>query len=175
MAAGDASAGSRRGARKRGTPALTAPNKERAEAHGWVERVAEAEGFSRRLAGVRPGGGDEEVVLDLVTPEAAPFAVALVAETLARRGDGARLWVLLPVLPMIGVAIALYRATQRADEYGRIVMLECMALGFGVSMIAAMALGFLGTIGEAWTFGGWLVFGAGMTTWGLALIVRNVD
>ncbi|MCB1226609.1 MAG: hypothetical protein KDK99_12415, partial [Verrucomicrobiales bacterium] len=73
---------------------MTAPNKERAEAHGWVERVAEAEGFSRRLAGVRPGGGDEEVVLDLVTPEAAPFAVALVAETLARRGDGARLWVL---------------------------------------------------------------------------------
>ncbi len=37
---------------------------------------------------------------------------------------GARLWVLLPVLPMIGVAVALYRAVQRADEYGRIVMLE---------------------------------------------------
>ena len=37
-----------------------------------------------------------------------------------------------------------------------------------------MALGFLGMIGVAWTFGGWLVFGAGMTTWGLALIVRNL-
>ena len=101
--------------------------------------------------------------------------LAIVQSAVDATTSGARLWVLMPVLPMIGVAIALYRATQRADEYGRIVMLECMALGFGVSMIAAMALGFLGTIGEAWTFGGWLVFGAGMTTWGLALIVRNVD
>ncbi|MGI9615708.1 MAG: hypothetical protein ACR2QO_22540 [Acidimicrobiales bacterium] len=101
--------------------------------------------------------------------------LAIVQNTVDQNTPGARLWVLVPVLPMIGVAFALYRATQRADEYGRIVMLECMALGFGVSMIAAMALGFLGMIGVAWTFGGWLVFGAGMTTWGLALIVRNLD
>lgn len=101
--------------------------------------------------------------------------LAIVQNTVDETTSGARLLVLLPVLPMIGVAIALYRATQRADEYGRIVMLECMALGFGVSMIAAMALGFLGTIGVAWTFGGWLVFGAGMTTWGLALIIQNLD
>lgn len=101
--------------------------------------------------------------------------LAIVQNAVDETTSGARLWVLLPVLPMIGVAIALYRATQRADEYGRIVMLECMALGFGVSMIAAMALGFLGMIGVAWTFGGWLVFGAGMTTWGLALFVRNLD
>ena len=45
---------------------------------------------------------------------------------------------------MIGVAVALDRAVQRADEHGRIVMLECMALGFGTSMITAMTLGFLG-------------------------------
>lgn len=87
---------------------------------------------------------------------------------------GARLWVLLPVLPMIGVAVALYRAVQRADEYGRIVMLECMALGFGTSMITAMALGFLGGVGVAWTFAGWLVFGVGMTTWGVTLLVRGI-
>ena len=75
--------------------------------------------------------------------------------------SGARLLVLLPVLPMIGVAIALYRAVQRADEYGRIMMLECMALGFGAAMITALALGFLGGVGvgshsetpwEAWQF-----------------------
>jgi hypothetical protein len=87
---------------------------------------------------------------------------------------GARLWVLLPVLPMIGIAVALYRAVQRADEYGRIVMLECMALGFGASMITAMALGFLGGVGVAWTFAGWLVFGVGMTTWSLTLLVRGM-
>lgn len=101
--------------------------------------------------------------------------LAIVQNTVDETTSGARLWILLPVLPMIGVAVALYRATQRADEYGRIVMLECMALGFGASMIAAMALGFLGMIGVAWTNGGWLVFGAGMATWGLALVVRNLD
>ncbi len=101
--------------------------------------------------------------------------LAIVLNLVDETTPGARLWVLLPVLPMIGVAIALYRATQRSDEYGRIVMLECMALGFGVSMIAAMAVGFLGMIDVAWTYGGWLVFGAGMTTWGLALVVRNLD
>lgn len=88
--------------------------------------------------------------------------------------SGARLWVLLPVLPMIGVAFALYRAVQRADEYGRIVMLECMALGFGASMITAMGLGFLGGLGVAWTFGGWLVFCVGMAFWSVALLVRSV-
>jgi hypothetical protein len=88
--------------------------------------------------------------------------------------SGARLWVLLPVLPMIGIAVALYRAVQRADEYGRIVMLECMALGFGASMITAMALGFLGGVGVAWTFGGWLIFGVGMTAWSLTLLIRGI-
>ncbi|MEM7272226.1 MAG: hypothetical protein AAF547_04010 [Actinomycetota bacterium] len=100
--------------------------------------------------------------------------LAIVSNTVDQTTAGARLWVLVPVLPMIGVAVALYRATQRADEYGRIVMLESMALGFGVSMIVAMAVGFLGTIGVAWTFSGWIVFGAGMTTWGLALLGRNL-
>ena len=75
---------------------------------------------------------------------------------------------------MIGVAVAVYRAVQRTDEYGRIVMLESMALGFGAAMVAALGLGFLGIVGVAWTFGGWLVFGAGMMTWGLVLLVRGI-
>jgi hypothetical protein len=109
-------------------------------------------------------------------PAIALFAILQVAVEINVDANtpGARLWVLLPVLPMIGVAVALYRAVQRADEYGRIVMLECMALGFGTSMITAMALGFLGGVGVAWTFAGWLVFGVGMTTWGVALLVRGI-
>lgn len=109
-------------------------------------------------------------------PAIALFGIllAIVEITVDPDTPRARLWVLLPVLPMIGVAVALYRAVQRADEYGRIVMLECMALGFGTSMITAMALGFLGGVGVAWTFGGWLVFGVGMTTWGLTLLVRGI-
>lgn len=102
------------------------------------------------------------------------IVLAIVETTVDANTSGARLWVLLPVVPMIGVAIALYRAVQRADEYGRIVMLECMALGFGVSMIVAMALGFLGGIGVAWTYGGWLVFGAGMTAWSGTLLIRGM-
>ena len=101
-------------------------------------------------------------------------ALAIVSTTVDANTSGARLWVLVPVIPMIGVAFALYRAVQRADEYGRIVMLECMALGFGASMIASMALGFLGGIGVAWTFGGWLVFGIGMTAWSGTLLFRGV-
>ncbi|MCB0980289.1 MAG: hypothetical protein H6513_09290 [Acidimicrobiaceae bacterium] len=100
--------------------------------------------------------------------------LAVVLNTVDEQTYGARLWVLLPVLPMIGVAVALYRAVQRADEYGRVVLLECMALGFGAAMVASLALGFLGIIGEAWTFGGWLVFGIGMTTWTGSLLVRNL-
>lgn len=100
--------------------------------------------------------------------------LAIVEVRVDESTSGARLWVLLPVLPMIGVAVALYRAVQRADEYGRVVMLECMALGFGVSMVVAMGLGFLGGIGVAWTAGGWLVFGAGMATWSLALLGRGL-
>lgn len=109
-------------------------------------------------------------------PAIATFGVvlAIVLNTVDENTSGAQLWALLPVVPMVGVAVALCRAVQRADEYGRIVMLECMALGFGVSMIVAMALGFLTTIGEVPTFGGWLVFGAGMTTWSGTLIIRGM-
>jgi hypothetical protein len=109
-------------------------------------------------------------------PAIAIFGIllAVVEVSVDQNTSGARLWVMLPVLPMIGVAVALHRAVQRADEYGRIVMLECMALGFGVAMVTAMWLGFLGGIGVAWTFGGWLVFGAGMATWSLTLLVRGI-
>ncbi|MFK8025039.1 MAG: hypothetical protein AB8G26_13855 [Ilumatobacter sp.] len=100
--------------------------------------------------------------------------LAIVETTVDANTSGARVWVLLPVVPMIGVAVALYRAVQRGDEYGRVVMLECMALGFGVSMIVAMALGFLGGIGVTPAYGGWLVFGAGMTAWSGTLLIRGM-
>lgn len=100
--------------------------------------------------------------------------LAIVETQVDANTTGARIWVLLPVIPMIGVAVALYRAVQRADEYGRMVMLECMALGFGVSMIVAMGLGFLGGIGVAPTYGAWIVFGAGMIAWTGTLLVRGL-
>lgn len=100
--------------------------------------------------------------------------LAIVQTTVDANTSGAHFWVLLPVLPMIGVAVALYRAVQRADEYGRMVMLECMAIGFGVSMIVAMAFGYLGGIGVTPTFGAWIVFGAGMIAWTGSLLVHGM-
>lgn len=109
-------------------------------------------------------------------PAIACFGIlqAIVEITVDANTSGARLWVLLPVLPLIGVAVALYRAVQRADEYGRIVMLECMALGFGAAMIVSVALGFLAGVGATWTFSGWLVFGAGTATWSGSLLIRGL-
>lgn len=109
-------------------------------------------------------------------PLIATFGVlqAVVETTVDSTTSGARLWVLLPVLPMIGIAFALYRAVQRSDEYGRIVMLECLALGFGASMITAMGVGFLGGLGVVWTFGGWLVFSVGMAVWSGSLLIRGI-
>lgn len=99
---------------------------------------------------------------------------AAVETTVDLDTSGARLWVLLLVFPMIGVPVALYRAVQRPDKYGRMIMLGCMTLGFGVAMTTAMALGFLGGTGVAWTFGGWLVLGTGMSTWGTTMLVRAI-
>lgn len=109
-------------------------------------------------------------------PALACFGVlqAIVEITVDETTSGASLWVLFPVLPLVGIAVALFRAVQRADEYGRIVMLECMAIGFGVAMIVAVGLGFLGGIGQHWSFGGWLVFGSGMTAWSGTLLVRGL-
>ena len=43
------------------------------------------------------------------------IVLAIVLTTVDEQTSGARLWVLLPVLPMIGVAVALFRAVQRAE------------------------------------------------------------
>lgn len=136
-------------------------------------------GTGRENRGPRLSAADKDMrnsYLREFIPAIACFGIllAIVEVTVDENTSGARLWVLLPVLPMIGIAVALYRAVQRADEYGRIVMLECMALGFGVAMIVAMGLGFLGGVGATWTYGGWVVFGAGMTAWSVALLVRGL-
>ena len=94
--------------------------------------------------------------------------IAIVSGTVDEDTPAAEAWILLPLLPLIAVALAVYRSVQRADEYARLLQLEAMALAFGASMIAALALGLLGIVGVALSYGGWLVFAAGMATWGLA-------
>lgn len=85
----------------------------------------------------------------------------------------ARYWYLLPVLPMIAMGFALFRSLQRADEYTRLIQLEAMGLGFAGALLASLVMGFLGVAGVSTTYAGWLIFGVGMGTWGLAFGLRG--
>lgn len=109
-------------------------------------------------------------------PAIASYVVVLIVVLSLVEQDtpGAKFWLLLPVVPVLGVALAIYRSLQRADEYIRLIQLEAMALGFGAAVLASVILGFLGVAGVALSYGGWLVFAAAMSTWGLALGLRGL-
>lgn len=102
-------------------------------------------------------------------PAMVGYVVLIFAISAFVDGDttGAELWVLLPLLPLIGAAVAIYRSVQRADEYARLLQLQAMALAFGASMLATLALALLDTVDAAPSWGPWLVFGVGMVTWGV--------
>ena len=76
-------------------------------------------------------------------------------------------WALVPVLPSIGMVIALVRHLRRCDEYQRHLLLLGLSAGFGTAMLASITLGWLGVAGLVVPMGHWIVFGAGMTVWGL--------
>ncbi|MEM9890287.1 MAG: hypothetical protein AAF962_05445 [Actinomycetota bacterium] len=80
---------------------------------------------------------------------------------------------LLPVLPMVWVAIAVYRSIRRADEYGRLLQYESMALAFGVMIITSLVFGFLGMVVDGIGWAPWVIFALGMTTWGVTLGHRS--
>lgn len=73
----------------------------------------------------------------------------------------------LPAVPVAMAAWAVYRSVKRVDEFGRMVQVNGMALGFGVSMVGLVVLGLLATIDITPTVGPWIVFGLGMLTWAL--------
>ena len=79
----------------------------------------------------------------------------------------------LPVVPLLWVAVAVYRSYRRSDEYHRTVQAESMALSFGVAMIGSLVFGFLG-MAEAVhpAVGPWVVFGLAMITWLTGVGVR---
>lgn len=101
------------------------------------------------------------------------IVLAVVLSVVDENTSGARVWILLPVVPLALVAVAVYRSVQRADEYSRLLQLESMALGFGASILTALVFGFLGVVGVALTWSGWIVFAAGMLTWGLSLAYQG--
>ena len=75
------------------------------------------------------------------------------------------LWAVLPVLPALGVVRAVLRHARRVDEYQQRLLFEGIGLGFALSMVAAVTLGFLGIAGLDVRLGGWAVYVVGMLGW----------
>lgn len=98
------------------------------------------------------------------------LALSLVGDEVDSVGE----WVLLmlPVVPALWGIRAVVRHLRRIDEYQRFLQLEAMAAGFGVAMVTAITLGFVGVGGAATRAAGWIVYGAGMGTWALVALVQ---
>jgi hypothetical protein len=61
---------------------------------------------------------------------------------------GARaVWLSISVAFVLAVALVLYRAFRRADEYQRKIQLESMAVAFGVVLVALQIAGLLAASG----------------------------
>lgn len=78
------------------------------------------------------------------------------------------MWAVLPVLPALWVIRAAVRHVRRVDDYQRGLLLQGLAVGFGVAMIASVTLGFLEIAGLDVPVTGWIVYGAGMVGWAVA-------
>jgi len=56
-------------------------------------------------------------------------------------------WSLLPMVPALWLVWAQLRSLRRADELQRIVQLEAMSIGFGVTLLLALLGGLLDAAG----------------------------
>ena len=81
------------------------------------------------------------------------------------------LWAVLPVLPLIWVAVAVIRHLRRLDDYQQRLNLQALGVGFAVAMGAAITMGLLESAGLQTQVTGWITFGAGMFGWGITSIV----
>ncbi len=110
-------------------------------------------------------------------PAVVGYWLALLAVTflVGDRIDSYGEWVLvaLPLIPALWGVRAFTRHLDRVDEYRRLLQLEAMAVGFGVSMVVALTLGFVGLGGVATRSGGWLVVVAGMISFKLVSLAQE--
>jgi hypothetical protein len=81
------------------------------------------------------------------------------------------LWALLPLLPLIWVGVAVTRHLRRLDDYQQKLTLQALCGGFVAAMGAAIAIGLLETAGLRGPATAWIIFGAGMSGWGITSIV----
>lgn len=81
--------------------------------------------------------------------------------------------VLIPIIPALFFMRAVVRHFGRIDEMHRTGQLEALAVSFGVTIIAAVTLGFLSIAGlDTDPWGPWVIFSVGMATW-LVAVMRS--
>lgn len=74
-------------------------------------------------------------------------------------------WALLPVAPALWVAAAVFRHIRRIDDYQRQIALQGLGMGFALSMVASVTLGFLSIAGLDIPGMAWIIYGIGMLGW----------
>lgn len=84
------------------------------------------------------------------------------------------LWALLPVVPALWTVRAVLRHVRRIDDYQQLLLLNGLAVGFAIAMIASLTVGFLGIAGLPMQGAGWVIYSAGMLGWLVAgLLARR--
>ena len=83
------------------------------------------------------------------------------------------LWAVLPVLPMVWVAVAILRHLQRVDEYQRGKLLTGLGVGFAVAMLGSITLGILQSAGLELEGSGFWVYSLGMIGWLISAAVSG--
>jgi hypothetical protein len=84
---------------------------------------------------------------------------------LGRSSPWRYVWVLLPVIPIAWAVRAVVRHVRRIDDHQRELLLQGLAVRFGVAMIAALTAGFLAVAGLMLPAAGWIIFGVGVVGW----------
>jgi hypothetical protein len=82
-------------------------------------------------------------------------------------------WAVLPVVPMLGIVLAVLRHIRRIDDYQRFLLLQGLGVGFALAMISSITMGFLAISGLTIPGTGWIVYSAGMLGWLITGIVSG--
>jgi len=112
-------------------------------------------------------------------PSMGAYAIVLAGVGIWGHLDGSSpwrfLWALLPVIPALWTVRAVLRHLGRVDDFQRLLLLQGLAVGFGIAMIASVTVGFLGIAGLRLPAAGWVIYGAGMVGWagGSAIVPKR--
>lgn len=105
-----------------------------------------------------------------ITAYVIAVAVSSLTQVMLPEGIARTLCALLPIAPMIVVAITVIRQVRQLDELARVIHLEALALAFVGTALITFSYGFLETAGfprlsmffvwpllaALWGFGAWL-------------------